>query len=400
MAPLSVLENLGGTPGLFAVHLILGILFGAVLEQSGFGDSRVLAAQFYLNKMTVLKVMFMAIITACLLIFLASGLGLVDYTHLWVNPTYLLPGVVGGIVMGIGFVIGGYCPGTSLVSMATLKIDGLFFVLGGLAGVAIFGNTVDASFVNWWSSDVSQRFILPDWLNISVGWTVFLVVLLAISFFKGAEWLESRFGGEHEARLPLWGVAILLLAASATIFLGQPTPLERWKTVKPDVNKVFQENGHAIHPGELVEIWFDTRIKLNLLDIRNESDYNKFHLQDVKHLDSELMTETELVAMRYLDANVVHILISENGLEAEALWKKMKAYDINNVYILKGGMENWAKVFQHLMQTPVEPISGWNGYLGSIHPLSVPDAHWIENLDYPKKVKLEFGAKVAQGGCG
>ena len=44
--------------------------------------------------------------------------------------------------MGVGFVLGGFCPGTSLVAAATLKVDGMLFVLGGLLGVWLFGESV------------------------------------------------------------------------------------------------------------------------------------------------------------------------------------------------------------------------------------------------------------------
>ena len=46
--------------------------------------------------------------------------------------------------MGIGFIIGRFCPGTSLVAVATLKLDGIFFVLDALTGIFIFGESIDA----------------------------------------------------------------------------------------------------------------------------------------------------------------------------------------------------------------------------------------------------------------
>ena len=132
--------------GKFWAYLVYGVIgfgFGYALEISGFGNSKKLAAQFYFKDLTVLKVMFTAIVVAMVLIFAASGLGLLDYNLVWVNPTYLWPGIVGGLIMGVGFIVGGFCPGTSLVAMATRKIDGLFFVLGGLFGIFVFGEMVD-----------------------------------------------------------------------------------------------------------------------------------------------------------------------------------------------------------------------------------------------------------------
>ena len=127
--PLNLAELLGQY-GAYIVFLIIGFGFGYALEISGFGNSKKLAAQFYFKEMTVLKVMFTAIIVAMVGIFLSTAVGLLDYNMIWVNPTYLWPGIIGGLIMGVGFIVGGFCPGTSLVAVATAKIDGLFFSLG------------------------------------------------------------------------------------------------------------------------------------------------------------------------------------------------------------------------------------------------------------------------------
>jgi hypothetical protein len=107
MAPFELGGFLGGV-GVYLVYLLIGIGFGATLEMAGFADSRRLAAQFYFKDLTVLKVMFTAIVVAMVLVFLASALQLLDYNLIWVNPTFLIPGIVGGLIMGVGFIIGGY----------------------------------------------------------------------------------------------------------------------------------------------------------------------------------------------------------------------------------------------------------------------------------------------------
>ncbi|MGD2268750.1 MAG: YeeE/YedE thiosulfate transporter family protein, partial [Desulfobacterales bacterium] len=142
MAPFDINASLGHIWQNF-FYLITGIGFGFALERAGFGDSRNLAAQFYLKDMRVLKVMFTAIVTAMLLIFWCNALGILNYSRLYINTTYLWPGLVGGFIFGFGFVVGGYCPGTALVSMSTLKLDGLFFVVGLGLGMFAFGETID-----------------------------------------------------------------------------------------------------------------------------------------------------------------------------------------------------------------------------------------------------------------
>ncbi|HEY6556777.1 MAG TPA: YeeE/YedE thiosulfate transporter family protein [Polyangiaceae bacterium] len=173
------------------VHIVLGVLFGFVLERAGFGNATKLAAQFYLRDMTVLKVMFTGIITAMLLIHWTVGFGALDLERLWVNPTYLGSGIVGGLLFGVGFVIGGYCPGTALVALATLKLDGLFFVLGVLGGILLFGFTVEPITNFWHHSGALGTFLLYDWLGLSPPVVIVLAVLMALGMFAGAEALEQ-----------------------------------------------------------------------------------------------------------------------------------------------------------------------------------------------------------------
>ena len=196
MAPY-VMTATFGTSGAFFVYLAIGFAFGFILESSGFGDARQLAAQFYFRELRVVKVMFTAIVVAMLLVFWSTALGLLDYNELWVPPTYMWPGVVGGIIMGVGFILGGYCPGTSLVSAATLKLDGMFFLLGVIAGAVLFGEPV--SYIDaFWNSGYMGVFTLPELLQLETGVVVFLVVCLALVMFLGFEWLRGRIYGRRK----------------------------------------------------------------------------------------------------------------------------------------------------------------------------------------------------------
>jgi len=188
LAPAGTLVN-------FLIYLGLGFGFGYILEASGFGDARKLAGQFYFTEMTVLKVMFTAVIVAATLIFWASALELVNFDALWVNPTYLWPGVIGGLVMGVGFLIGGYCPGTSLVSLATFKIDGVFFVFGVMFGAFLFSETVQ-SFNGPWNASFLGRYTLGDWLGVGSGVAVFLIVVLAYVLFWGGDKIHDVLHGK------------------------------------------------------------------------------------------------------------------------------------------------------------------------------------------------------------
>ena len=123
----------------FIIAFVLGLAFGFVFERGGFGSGRMLAAQFYFTDMRVFKVMFTAIVTAMIGLFYLSWIGYVDLSLIYFGDTYLVPQIVGGLILGVGFVIGGYCPGTSTVAISTGRIDAIFYLMGGAFGIFVFG---------------------------------------------------------------------------------------------------------------------------------------------------------------------------------------------------------------------------------------------------------------------
>lgn len=177
---------------------VVGIGFGFFLERAGFGSGRKLAAQFYLYDMTVFKVMFTAIVTAMMGLFWLGVLGLVDLSLVYIGPTYLIPQIVGGLILGIGFVIGGYCPGTSCVGAATGKYDAMIYLLGIIAGIFSFGEMFPLLRDFYYSTPMGQV-TLPQFFGVRYGLVVFLVVLMALGGFIGAEWVEKKLAGRKEA---------------------------------------------------------------------------------------------------------------------------------------------------------------------------------------------------------
>jgi uncharacterized protein len=168
----------------------IGIGFGFFLERAGFGSAKKLIAQFYLSDLSVFKVMFTAIVTAMLGVTYLSWMGVLDLSLVYLVPTYWLPQVVGGLLLGVGFVVGGYCPGTSIVSTATGRLDGLVFVLGfatGTLGFAVAFPLVKGLYL---AGDLGTK-TLPGVLGVPYGVVVFAVVLMAIGGFAGATRVEK-----------------------------------------------------------------------------------------------------------------------------------------------------------------------------------------------------------------
>ncbi len=190
MAPLFKYGLFGENVGL-VVAFVIGIGFGFFLERAGFNSARKLAAQFYFTDLTVFKVMFTAIVTAMLGVFWLSRLGVMDLSLVYLTPTFLLPQIVGGFILGIGFVVGGYCPGTACVGAATGRIDAMVLFVGIFVG--IFGYSelypLISGFHN--ATDFGTK-TLPGVTGLPYGLLVFAVVLMALGGFAGAEWVEKK----------------------------------------------------------------------------------------------------------------------------------------------------------------------------------------------------------------
>ena len=171
--------------------LTIGLGFGFALERAGFGSGRKLAAQFYLTDLTVFKVMFSAIVTAMVGLYLLSRIGVLDLSLIYHLPTYLVPQLVGGLLFGVGFVVGGYCPGTSCVAASTGRIDGLVLVGGMMAGIWVFVELYPAlePFVNM---TPKGEIDLAGLLRLPYGAVVSLVSVLAVIGFFAAERIEAR----------------------------------------------------------------------------------------------------------------------------------------------------------------------------------------------------------------
>ena len=175
--------------------LACGFLFGFVLENAGFGSTRKLTAQFALRDWSVFKVMFPAIIVAASGLASLRAVGWVDEAELFVPTTYYWATLLGGALVGAGFAIGGYCPGTSAVGCASGRLDALVFMVGLIAGTALFAAVypqVEGLLAAAPSPDgqtLGELFGVSEWIVLAV------LVAAAIGGFMLGSRLERKLGG-------------------------------------------------------------------------------------------------------------------------------------------------------------------------------------------------------------
>lgn len=175
---------------LFALGI--GIGFGFALEQAGFSSSRKLAGMFYGYDTTVIKVFFTAAIVALIGSQLLSFFGLLDLNMVFVNEFYVNAAIAGGIIMGAGFIMGGFCPGTGLSALSIGKIDAMVFAAGGLTGAFIFAETYPY-IQNLANGSYKGPVRIDEALGISPGIFILLLVSAAAIMFWVAELAEKKF---------------------------------------------------------------------------------------------------------------------------------------------------------------------------------------------------------------
>jgi rhodanese-related sulfurtransferase len=427
----SLIAVSAANPWSYLVFALVGFAFGFTLEMSGFGDSRKLAAQFYFTELTVLKVMFTAIVTAMVLLFGAVGLGILDFSQVWVNTTYIWSGIVGGLIMGVGFIVGGFCPTTSLASASTGKIDGMLFMLGGFVGAFLFGET-EPLFTDWYNNaGYFGRLTLDQVFGIPVGAVVVLVILMALFMFWGAEQLERIFGKKDlskEPKIRVAGAVALFAGALVVFFIGSPSLEDKYNKVKftrtesiPQLNADPIVNTYTytaddmlakrlvhITPAEAFKAKYTQIMNPIYLDVRPEAEYNLYHIEDAVNVPLDRIDEIVPLLLSEPPANSVFIVMGNGEATATQAWKLLVGSGVTNSYILEGGINNWIAFFGTEEQAlQADPTAGDDelGYifpaaLGSQYESCSPSPVEYAELEFEAKIVLQLKRDKSGGGCG
>lgn len=117
--------------------IILGIFFGFALQRAGATNPQNIINMLRLSDLHLMKTIFFAIGISSTLLFLLMTIGVIDSGHLSIKASYIGV-IVGGAMLGLGFAVAGYCPGTGLTALAEGRKDALFFVGGGLLGAFVY----------------------------------------------------------------------------------------------------------------------------------------------------------------------------------------------------------------------------------------------------------------------
>lgn len=173
------------------IAVLIGMAFGFVMEGSGFSSSRKIVGMFYGYDFTVLRVFMTATVVAAIGLIYFEYMGWIDMSMIYIHPTYVTAAIVGGLFMGAGFIMGGYCPGTSLIGVAIGRIDGIVFTIGLMIGIFIFSEMFPI-FEGIYNGNFLGHIRISEYLEISAGLFVLFFTLIAVAAFYVSTLVRRR----------------------------------------------------------------------------------------------------------------------------------------------------------------------------------------------------------------
>ena len=327
------------TAATFLMAMIIGLLFGFSLERAGFGSSRKLAAIFYFRDMTVLKVMFTALITAMLGLSLLVSLGWVDLqSQIYLLPTVYGAQIIGGLVFGVGFVLSGWCPGTGVVGVASGKLDAIVFLLGVVIGAIIYNETYGLTSGLLGEGTVLLAFGIPRSLF------ALLFTVAAVGAFYFAEWAERRFsdGGKYLNTVFLRAFCIVLIIAAVAVFILPSEPgTEAAASTGPLSEQAMLEAVEAaedhIEPEDLADAIIHGEKDLLVVDVRTAEEYQAFHITSAVNVPLP-----ELIDYLAPYRNQGRIVLYSNGMTHPAQARDaLDRLGFQNVFMLTDGLQGF-----------------------------------------------------------
>ena len=111
--------------------LIMGIVFGFLLQKGGATSYNVIIGQLLLYDWTVFKIMMTTVAVGMIGIYWMRQKKIIN---LHIKPGSVGSTVFGGLIFGVGFAILGYCPGTLAGACGHGALDA---IIGGIPGIII-----------------------------------------------------------------------------------------------------------------------------------------------------------------------------------------------------------------------------------------------------------------------
>ncbi len=328
--------------------LIIGFGFGYVLEQAGFSSAKKLAGVFYGYDFVVLRVFFTAGITALTGLIFFEYLGWIDMGLVYINPTYLWSAIIGGVIMGFGFIMGGFCPGTSIVAAVIGKIDAIVFIVGIFIGIFLFGHFYNA-FENIYYGEYLGQIFIYDSLGISKKWFVFFLAVMALGAFVFTKIIEDKVNkvdiNQLNKRVNYTLPAFLLFfLVSLYLFLPEERRSSIREKAPEEIMANYQSEKFYISPVEAAYKIINNANDFVLVDVRDSLSVSLFTLPTAIHIPLENIFNRQYRQF-FRDDELKKVFYSNGEAKAVKAWALASRAGYDNVFVLKGGLNGFFDLF-------------------------------------------------------
>ena len=338
------------------IALLIGIAFGFILEQAGFSSTKKLVGLFYGYDFTVLRVFFTAGITAMAGVLLMGHYGLLDLDVIYVNPTFLKSALLGGAIMGVGFIIGGFCPGTSVCALAVGKLDALAFIGGSLLGVLAFAEGFPLV-ENIYSANNLGQVKISTYLGLSDISFGFMLAAMAIGAFVATWFIENKVNSrsaEINQKLKFkYAYAVLVLFVALGIVALLPGKYDiinkRIAEAKRQQTCVFNEISADKLANEIVNNYY----LLNIIDVRSSEEFEKFHLPMAINIPFDQIMERQYEPL-FRQKLKTNIFYADSDTLVRMACLKAKFIGNSENMILKEKADEFRRMFYELEVPPAD----------------------------------------------
>lgn len=382
------------------VAFLVGIGFGFVLEQAGFSATRKLAGLFYGYDFTVLRVFFTAGVTAMIGVLLLSHFDLLDLGLIYVNPTFLWSALLGGAIMGAGFIIGGFCPGTSFCAAAIGKIDGMIFVIGSFIGILLFAELYPA-LEGIYTAESWGAVRIDTYLGLSPELFALILTLVAVAAFVMVTRIENRvnhrktdYSGLRIARnLIMAAVPVVLIAFMALTPSTHERVLMQIHEARNQEECVVRE----IPADKLAYELINNHFTINLIDVRSPEKFNQDHLPLAVNIPLDSMLNREWNDY-FVNSHKTSVFYADADTTAKMACLLARFLGSSDNFVLKESTEQFRAMFFDITAPPPGALKDDV----NIYEFRTRAAADLLNLeDALKKFSEPVKKKVikAQGGC-
>jgi len=326
----------------FILALLIGIAFGFLLEQAGFSSAKKLVGLFYGYDFTVLRVFFTAGVTAMIGVVVLDNFHLIDMNVIYVNPLFLWSAIVGGVIMGLGFVIGGYCPGTSICAAAIGKKDAMYFILGAALGIFIFieGYPLLEGLYKTTNLGSPQ---LVDTFNIANEYFAFIFLVIAVTAFFLVVKLEKRNNGRAVFKASNKYVISLAVAAFVIGIFQMFIPSHEEHLQHIDsITDFTPYSFNEISSDELAIRILQKDKSLRFISVDSEEQFREFALPNAVHADYHNFIHRKWEKV-FRVQNQMTIICAEEELTEKRAVIAARDVGFKEIFILKGGIKEFRK---------------------------------------------------------